>query len=360
MAGIVAVRSTCMGQVPVNPLAHALSRLLPLLTTLALLTWALHLFHVLDALIAQRAPQWLLGRGEGAGAVLAVVALMAAGIRQARWTEPAWCIYGIAVLAGTVWVYVRVLWVGLAPVQVWDTVALIGASYALFILQRLTQSTPLLHVVGLLPLLAVATAPLQLASVHTSGAWLTVAMLYLGLRQSTGRAFPLYMGLLTLNVGIYLWVPGWVHAYHLLQLYTMPAAVSVLWLLHAHRHELRPTVLHGLRLAASSILYASTTLDVFLRSEVTIFVAALGISLVGISIGIALRTRAFLYVSTSFFALNVVGQLILFFPEQRLTRAVVLLVLGTLIIGSMIWFNIQREAVLQRLRIFRADLATWV
>jgi len=87
----------------------------------------------------------------------------------------------------------------------------------------------------------------------------TVAMLYLGIRQSTGRAFPLYMGLLTLNVGIYLWVPGWAHAYHLLQIYTIPAAVSVLWLLHAHRHELQPTVLHSLRLAASSILYVSAT-----------------------------------------------------------------------------------------------------
>ena len=133
----------------------------------------------------------------------------------------------------------------------------------------------------------------------------------------------------------------------------------MLWLLHAHRHELRPPVLHGCRLAASSILYVSATLDVFLRSEVTIFMAALGLSLAGIIIGIALRTRAFLYAGTSFFVLNVVGQLLLLFPEQRLTRPMVLLILGTIITGSMIWFNIQREAILQRLRIFRADLATW-
>jgi hypothetical protein len=92
---------------------------------------------------------------------------------------------------------------------------------------------------------------------------------------------------------------------------------------------------------------------------VTIFIAALGLSLAGISIGIALRTRAFLYAGTSFFVLNVVGQLLLLFPEQRLTRAMVLLLLGTIITGSMIWFNIKREAILQRLRIFRADLATW-
>lgn len=346
--------------VPVRPLAQALSWLWPLLAACALLAWGLHLLNVLDHLLMGRAPQWLLGRGEGVVALLAVVALMAVGIRQAQRTRQALWIYGVAVLGGTVWGYLRMLWLGLAPLQVWDTIALIGASYALFILQRLTQSEPVLHVVLLLPLLAVVTVPLQVASVHASVALLTVALLYLSMRQTTGRALPLYMGLLTLNVGIYLWVPEWAHRTHMLQIYAIPAALSVLWLLHAHRHELRPPVLHGCRLAASSILYVSATLDVFLRSEVTIFLAALGLSLAGISIGIALRTRAFLYAGTSFFVLNVVGQLLLLFPEQRLTRAMVLLLLGTVITGSMIWFNIKREAILQRLRIFRADLATWV
>jgi hypothetical protein len=314
---------------------------------------------MLASLQMSRTPQWLLGRGEGIVAVLAILAWMAAEIDQTRQTAQAWRIYWVAVVGGTVWAYVRLLWVGLAPIQVWDTVALIGVSYALFILQRFVQSEALFHVVLLLPLLAVATAPLQLASLYASGTLLTVACLYLGMRQTTGRSFPLYMGLLTLNVGLYLWVPAWAHTYRVLQLYTIPSVLSVLWLLHVHRHELRPPVLHSCRLAASSLLYVSATLDVFLRAEVTIFLAALGVSLVGIIIGIALRTRAFLYAGTSFLVLNIVGQLIVLFPEQRLTRAIVLLALGTLITGSMIWFNIQREAILQRIRIFRADLAMW-
>ena len=346
--------------VPLQPLAQALAWLSPLLAWCTLLTWGLHVLSMLASLQMARAPQWLLGRGEGIVAVLAILAWMAAEIDQIRQTPQTWRIYGIAVVGGTVWVYVRLLWVGLAPLHVWDTVALIGVSYALFILQRFVQSEPLFHVVLLLPLLAVATAPLQLASVYASGTFLTVACLYLGMRQTTGRSFPLYMGLLTLNVGIYLWFPCLGPHYRVLQLYTIPAVLSVLWLLHVHRHELRPPVLHSCRLAASSLLYVSATLDVFLRAEVTIFLAALGVSLVGIIIGIALRTRAFLYAGTSFLVLNIVGQLILLFPEQRLTRAIVLLALGTLITGSMIWFNIQREAILQRIRIFRADLAMWV
>jgi hypothetical protein len=345
--------------VPLQPLAQALAWLLPLLAWCTLLTWGLHVLSMFASVQTARAPQWLLGRGEGIVAVLAILAWMAAEINQIRQTPQAWQIYRVAVLGGTVWAYVRLLWVGLAPVHVWDTVALIGVSYALFILQRFVQSEPLFHVVLLLPLLAVATAPLQLASVYTSGTFLTVACLYLGMRQTTGRSFPLYMGLLTLNIGIYLWVPAWAQTYRVLQLYTIPAVLSVLWLLHVHQHELRPPVLHSCRLAASSLLYVSASLDVFLRAEVTIFLAALGVSLIGIIIGIALRTRAFLYAGTSFFVLNIVGQLIVLFPEQRLSRAIVLLVLGTLITGGMIWFNIQREAILQRIRIFRADLTMW-
>jgi hypothetical protein len=134
-------------------MAQALVWLSPLLAWCTLLTWGLHVLSMLAALQMGRAPQWLLGRGEGIVAVLAILAWMAVEIDQIRQTPQAWRIYGVAVVGGTVWAYVRLLWVGLAPIQVWDTVALIGVSYALFILQRFVQSQPLFHVVLLLPLL---------------------------------------------------------------------------------------------------------------------------------------------------------------------------------------------------------------
>ena len=345
--------------VPVQPVAQALTWLFPCLLGGTLLAWGLHLLYVLPTVWLGRHPQWLLGWGDSVAAVLAMAALMVAGIQQTRRTGQAWWFYGAVILAATVWVYLRVLWVGFAPAQVWDTVALIAASYTLFLLHKLTQSPPLFRVVMILPLLAVVTVPMQVASFHASVALWMVALLYLGLRQTTGSPLPFYLALLTLNGGLYLWVPAWAHTSRLLQLYSIPAAISVLALLHAHRQELRPSVLHGCRLAAMSILYTSATLDVFLQPDFGIFLAALGVSLVGIIMGMALRTRAFLYAGTSFFVLNVVGQLLLFFPEQRLARAIVLLALGTLITGSMIWFNIQREAILQRLRLARADLTTW-
>ena len=53
------------------------------------------------------------------------------------------------------------------------------------------------------------------------------------------------------------------------------------------------------------------------------------------------------------------GQIVLLFPEQRLGKAIILLTLGTGITGAMIWFNAQREAIVQRVRVFRSDLVQW-
>ena len=64
--------------------------------------------------------------------------------------------------------------------------------------------------------------------------------------------------------------------------YIIPAAVSVLALVHLHRRELRPGVLNATRLAALSALYAGVGLDVFLRPELWVFVLALGLALAGV------------------------------------------------------------------------------
>jgi hypothetical protein len=133
----------------------------------------------------------------------------------------------------------------------------------------------------------------------------------------------------------------------------------VLILLQLHQAELKSSMLNSIRLAALSILYVSATLDVFLQGELSIFILALLLSLGGIMIGIALRARAFLYAGTAFLVLNVLGQLIQFYPQDRLAKAVVLMIAGIIITGGMIWFNIQREMLLERIRIMRADLAQW-
>jgi len=96
----------------------------------------------------------------------------------------------------------------------------------------------------------------------------------------------------------------------------------------------------------------------FLRASVTVFMGALGLSRIGVMVRITLRVRAILYAGVAFFVLNVARQLLLLFPEQRLGKAVVLLILSTGITGAMICFKAQRESILQRVRVFRSDLTT--
>ena len=143
------------------------------------------------------------------------------------------------------------------------------------------------------------------------------------------------------------------------QLYVLPAAVSVLVVLHLHRRELRPSVLNGARLAALVTLYCGAAVDVFVHPSLAMFALALALSVASVVIGVALRIRAFLYAGVAFLVLNVGFQLVQLYPEQRLGRAIVLIVLGITITGAMIGFNVKREAILQRIRIMRADLDSW-
>ena len=265
----------------------------------------------------------------------------------------------LAILIAWLGIYLRFLCVGFAPPSVWDTAILMGSSYVLLAIQHLYPTYPLYRLTLLIPGLAILTVPLQLESIQASMALVAAATLYLLMPRHSQQKLPLYLGLLALNVGLYLWVPSLAQDYKLLQVYTTPAALSLLLMLQLHELELKPSVLNAIRLVALSTLYASATLDVFLQEALSIFILALALSLAGVILGIALRIRVFLYSSTVFLVLNVVGQLIQFYPEGRLGKAIILMILGGLITAGMIWFSIQREVFLQRIDNMRANLATW-
>lgn len=280
-------------------------------------------------------------------------------IRQARRSAGAgWVYLGAGLVAGTA-LYLRLLWVGPVPPGPWDTAAIMASAYSLFLLARVIPSQPLNRVIMLVPLLALLTVPFQLGSAHASLTLLTIGALYLITRPNSESSTPLYLGLLAINAAIYLWVPNWSQRFGLLQVYLVPAALSVLLLLHLHRNELKRGVLHGARLAALCALYAAATIDVFLVDNLWVFALALAVALGGIVAGIGLRTRAFLYAGVIFLVLNVLGQMLVLYPEQRLGKALLLIGLGALITGAMTWFNLKREQILQQIRVFRSDLIKW-
>jgi len=329
-------------------------------TGIAVGEWFLH-FGVFIHQLAMRMPPenpWI----HGTGALIAAGLLIGLGIcRFYRSQEPGW-VYAATILTGMAGIYLRLLCVGLAPANEWDTAAIMAAGFGLFMIQRFTSSraisSALLHLIMATPLAALMTVPLQ-PSAHTCATLLMAGALYLSLRYTSGSSMALFLATLTINAAIYLWIPAWANRYNLVQLYVVPAALSVLILLHLHRKDLKRSVLNGMRLAAVSVLYACATLDFFLRPELSVFVLVLAVSLIGVAAGIAMRIRAFLYGGVIFMVLNVAAQLFLFYSEQTLGKGIVLMSLGTVILAGMIGFNIRREAILKRVRIFRADLERW-
>lgn len=265
-------------------------------------------------------------------------------------------VYGLAIMMSLLVLYIRLFWVGLVPVTLWDTAAFIGAGYGLLGMQRFLNSTALYRLILLMPMLALLTVPIQLGSIPATSVLFASGILYF-LMQRREQPIPLYLGFLVLNLGTYLWIPDLSH--EKFWPYTVPACVSVLLMLQLHLLEFRPRMIHMIRMITLSILYASILVDGFLRPEMEFFLLALGLGLGGIILGIALQVRAFLYTGTFFMTLNLLGQLIHFYPEGRLEKAIILITLGMIIMASMIGFNIQREAILARLRIMRADLAHW-
>ena len=179
-------------------------------------------------------------------------------VRQSPWT------YAAFLWAGALGFYLRLLLLGLGPVTLWDTAALIVVAYGLVFLQRFFDSRPLLHLAYLMPLAVLMTVPLQLASVPASLGLVTAGSVYLLMRRTTETATPLYLGVLALNAALYLWIPGVAREAGLIQVYLIPASLSVLILLHLHRREIKPSVAHSTRLGAVTLLYASATADVFL------------------------------------------------------------------------------------------------
>ncbi|WP_295393240.1 hypothetical protein [uncultured Thiodictyon sp.] len=340
---------------------QAVSQLVAGLLALSLLWLGLHGWFVLAHQAGWGPLPWRFGGLAdplAAGAALLLLAGLAA-VRAWRQPDAHGWVYAGALLLGLLVAYGRLAVLGLAPFTPWDTAALLAVAGATLLLHQFTGSWPVSRLALLLPALSLVTVHWQLASPWTGGALLAVAVLYLSQAATLRNPWPLYLGVLALNGAVYLWAPLWAAHYGLWQFYIVPAAVSVLVLLHLHRRELRPQVLSGARLAALSALYAGAGLDLFLRPELSVFVLALALALVGAILGIALRIRAFLYAGVAFLVLNVGGQLFRFYPGQGMGRALILIGLGAVITAGMVVFNLKREAILRRIRVARADLAQW-
>ncbi|MGJ0514607.1 MAG: hypothetical protein ACR65O_02515 [Methylomicrobium sp.] len=364
LAGLISLGSLCLEErrTDINDrlsMCRLVISLQSLLNALAFVELIAHGIAAVYRLQQGQEVLWLSPFWDPLAALAAGMIQCIIGMRQARKAPDSAPVYGIVLLIAALGGYLRLILVGVAPVSFWDTSVLIVFAYGLFFIQRIFPSRPLLRMAMLMPLAALITVPMQLKSPEASATLMMTGLLYLLIRRYTHQRLPLYLALLAFNVGLYLWIPGIVKQSHLVQIYVIPAALSLLILLQLHRRELKPSVMMSTRLAATSSIYACATLDVFLLPDLNVFVLALGLSLAGVVLGIALRIRAFLYAGIAFMLLNVFGQLIRFYPDQALGKAVVLMGAGMMILGAMIWFNLKKMQIMQRFDLIRVELEAW-
>jgi hypothetical protein len=204
----------------------------------------------------------------------------------------------------------------------------------------------------ILPSITLITLPWQADS---GLSLLAIASLYLLVRRQGKVHWSLYLALIILNIGFYQLLPNvsfW-------QVSIVPLSISLLWLIHAHTDDLSKQQRHHYRIFALSTLFASLAVDMFLQPSFVLFAIAMGGSLIGLMLAIAFRIRALLYTSNLFLVLNVLGQLLQYYPEQTLGKALLLIGFGFVLGGGMLIFSLKREQIRQRWHLMRADLGDW-
>ena len=211
----------------------------------------------------------------------------------------------------------------------------------------------------MLPVLGYWMAP---GEVHYSLVMLVAGVLYASLsvmRRSFG--FGILAALLA-NGGLWYLLARadglgiWQHP----QLWFIPPSVCVLVAAYMNRQHLSSSQMTSIRYLTSTVIYTSSTADIFLRGVAQspwLPLVLAGLSIAGIFAGIVLRVRAFLFLGTSFLLLALVTVIwhAAVDLEQTWLWFVTGIVAGVLIIAMFAVFEKKKQAVLGAVE----QLKTW-
>ena len=271
-------------------------------------------------------------------------------------------------------IYPKIIWVILALllgrfyILAWampsllDTIALLLLASLLSIWQQqfAEESSDYKQLYGLiLATIALTCISLlgQMQPLQSSLSLFASASLLLFLPQR--RPLSLYFAMLLLNVAVYIWLPDWITKTHLLQLYLMPAAITLLLFVQLQQNLLSVDRSHQLRLLALAALYSAAMVDFFQQPGILVFSLALGLSLGGIVVGLAFKIRAFLYTGLVFLLVFIISQLLQYYPEDSLFKGLILMGLGLLITGSTFIFQLKHLILLKQWQRWQNHLKYW-
>lgn len=274
-----------------------------------------------------------------------------------------WYVLSYLLAAGLI-VSLRLMFMGTVAVNELDTIGIFIISFSYYINQKLSLSSSgtnthrfTKNLAKLLPLTALLTIPWTAGSLHSSLTLFVLGVFYF-IIQGKSRVMQ-YCAFAFINIAAYIWMPLLSAHTGLLLFYVIPVVFSLLFVTYLHQNEMKKELQNKIRLIALSLIYVVVSADVFINETLFVFILGLLLGLASVIYGISSKTRVFLYTGVSFMIVIILSQLMLFYPEGRLARALILMLMGAMITGTMIWFNIKREMLLSKVRLFRADLDTW-
>ncbi|MDC0710524.1 hypothetical protein POL68_18755 [Stigmatella sp. ncwal1] len=143
------------------------------------------------------------------------------------------------------------------------------------------------------------------------------------------------------------------------QYYVIPAGLSLLVLLSVFRKSLSADTLARLRALAVTIIYVAGAWQPLMFPNAKAMLLCVGLCLLGVGAGIALRIRSYVYLGSAFLVTCVVANLVRFGIRDHRMGAAFLSLLGLMVVGFMVLLSAHRERLLQRYARVRSLLAAW-
>ncbi|CAH2575183.1 hypothetical protein PRNO82_04546 [Planktothrix rubescens] len=178
-------------------------------------------------------------------------------------------------------------------------------------------------------------------------------LFYIVLAKFTQNIRLTYLSLILISFTFYNWLGSTDDIF----IFTLPISCSVLYFSQVEpslKLEQNRDLRHGLRVLGTGIL-SGTSLA---TSEGNGVVPGI-LNLIIIFVGLGLRIRAFLYIGTAIFLINIVNQLIILNSVYSFIKWIIVFILGVILIWIAANFETRREQLITLWNNWVAELQTW-
>jgi len=179
------------------------------------------------------------------------------------------------------------------------------------------------------------------------------SLFYIILAKFTQNIRLTYLSLTLISFTFYNWLGSTDDIF----IFTLPISCSVLYFSQVEpslKLEQNRDLRHGLRVLGTGIL-CGTSLGNFQGTGILAGI----LSLATIFVGLGLKIRAFLYIGTAIFLINIVNQLIILNSIYSFIKWIIVFILGVILIWIAANFETRREQLITLWNNWVAELQTW-